>query len=114
MLPTSSTGGVVRTGSKPFAGRPDRPRTVRVSSKPFAYGNVFASSAAVMSNVLSVDDARGVGVLGTPVVNELVGEALGAACGGMQPASRTTRARSATDRRRRIIGRDTPRRAFAS
>src|SRR2546421_2007746 len=78
-LPTSSTGGVVRTGSKPFAGRPDRPRTVRVSSNPFAYGSVFARSAAVMSSVDNVEEASGDGVLGTGVPLDSAGEALGAA-----------------------------------
>src|SRR5437762_4544719 len=110
-LPTASTGGVVRTGSKPFAGSPDRPRTVRVSSKPFAYGSVFARSAAVMSSDDSVDDASGVGVLGTGVVDP-VGEALGAASGGIHPASRMTSARSPTERR--LTCRDTPLRASAS
>ena len=75
----SSTGGVVRTGSKPFAGWPERPRTVRVSSKPLAYGSDLASSAAVMSSVVSVVDASGVGVLGTGVLKESVGDGLGVA-----------------------------------
>src|SRR6266576_1712517 len=64
VLPMSSDGGVVRTGSKPFAGWPERPRTVLVSSNPFAYGSDFESRAAVMSRVERVDDASGVGVLG--------------------------------------------------
>src|SRR4029077_10717767 len=108
----SSTGGVVRTGSKPFAGTPDRPRTVRVSSNPSAYGRVLARSAAVMSRLLSVEDASGAGVLGTGVPTEPVGEALGVASGGMQPARRTSSTRS-DGHRRRIIFRGTPRRAFA-
>src|SRR5438045_8816524 len=83
VLPMSSTGGVVRTGSKPFAGWPDRPRTVRVSSNPFAYGSVFASNAAVMSSVVSADDASGVGVLGPGVPLESAGGALGLAPGGL-------------------------------
>src|SRR5438045_6015146 len=112
-LPTASTGGVVRTGSKPFAGSPDRPRTVRVSSNPFAYGSVFASNAAVMSSVVSADDASGVGVLGTGVPLDSEGDALGAASGGMHPARSTTSARRARDLRR-ITWRDSPRRAFAS
>src|SRR5439155_11798286 len=113
VLPMSSAGGVVRTGSKPFAGWPDRPRTVRVSSNPFAYGSDFASSAAVMSRLDRVDEARGVGVLGTGVVPESVGEGLGVASGGTHAATRRTSARSASQRRR-LIGRGTPRRGFAS
>src|SRR6267143_7010985 len=111
VLPTSSAGGVVRTGSKPFAGWPDRPRTVRVSSNPFAYGSVFASRAAVISKVLKVDDASGVGVLGTGVPTDPVDDGLGEACGGMHPARRTASATRA-NHRRRITSRDTPRRAF--
>src|SRR5947207_9865042 len=109
VLPMSSAGGVVRTGSKPFAGCPERPRTVRVSSNPFAYGSDFASSAAVMSRLDRVEEARGVGVLGTGVAPESVGDALGVACGGTQAATRRTSARNA-GQRRNLIGRDTPRR----
>src|SRR6266550_399440 len=89
VLPMSSAGGVVRTGSKPFAGWPERPRTVLVSSNPFAYGSDFASRAAVMSRVERVDDASGVGVLG-------------AACGGTHAATRRTSVRSASQRRHLI------------
>src|SRR5207302_10229775 len=113
VLPMSSAGGVVRTGSKPFAGWPERPRTVRVSSNPFAYGRDFASSAAVMSRPDRVEEARGVGVLGTGVVPESVGVGLGVACGGTHAAARRTSARSA-GQRRRVIGRGTPRRGFSS
>src|SRR5437879_12956233 len=96
VLPMSSAGGVVRTGSKPFAGWPERPRTVRVSSNPFAYGSDFASSAAVMSRLDRVEEARGVGVLGTGVAPEAVGEGLGVACGG--PAGAATRTGAARAR----------------
>src|SRR5256886_1271240 len=106
-------GGVVRPGSKPFAGCPERPRTVRVSSNPFAYGSDFASSAAVMSRLDRVEEARGVGVLGTGVAPESVGEGLGVACGGTHAATIRTSARTASQRRR-LIGRGTPRRGFAS
>src|SRR2546421_9961023 len=82
VLPMSSTGGVVRTGSKPFAGWPERPRTVRVSSNPFAYGRDFASSAAVMSRPDRGEEARGVGVLGPGVGPEAVREGLGGGFGG--------------------------------
>src|SRR5205809_6475289 len=77
VLPMSSAGGVVRTGSKPFAGCSERPRTVRVSSNPFAYGSDFACSAAVMSRIDRVDEARAVGVLAMGVSPEAVGEGLG-------------------------------------
>src|SRR5438445_4468778 len=59
VLPMSSAGGVVRTGSKPFAGWPELTRTVRVSSNPFAHGSDFASSAAATSRLIIVDEARG-------------------------------------------------------
>src|SRR5207248_6382226 len=111
VLPMSSAGGVVRTGSKPFAGSPERPRTVRVSSNPFAYGSDFASSAAVMSRLDKVDDASGVGVLGTGEADDSAGEGLGPACGGTQPARKRTSARKT--QRGRLIWRGIPRRAFA-
>ena len=60
----SSTGGVVRTGSNPFAGWPSRPRTVRVNMKPSAYGRGFARSTAVISRDVRVAEATGVGVEG--------------------------------------------------
>src|SRR5438094_3515955 len=113
VVPMSSAGGVGRTGSKPFAGWPERPGTVRVSSNPFAYGSDFASNAAVMSRLDRVEEARGVGVLDTGVAPESVGEGLGVACGGTHAATRRTSARSASQRRR-LIGRGTPRRGFAS
>src|SRR5213596_3557934 len=81
VLPMSSAGGVVRTGSNPFA-----------------YGNDLARSAAVMSRLESVDDASGVGVLGTGEAEESAGEALGPAWGGTHPARRRTSARK-TQRR---------------
>src|SRR5437667_10295712 len=65
VLPMSSAGGVVRTGSNPFAGWPERPRTVRVSSNPFAYGTDLARSAAVLSRLESVHDASRVRVPAT-------------------------------------------------
>src|SRR5438105_12961215 len=104
VLPMSSAGGVVRTGSNPFAGWPERPRTVRVSSNPFAYGSDLARSAAVMSRLESVDDASGVGVLGTGDAEESAGEALGPAWGGPPPASRSTSARRAKPPRVTVPG----------
>src|SRR5256886_16835143 len=99
VLPMSSAGGVVRTGSKPFAGCPERPRTVRVSSNPFAYGSDFASSAAVMSRLDRVGEARGGGRLGTGVAPRAVGEGLGVACGGRHAATGRKSARRARPRR---------------
>src|SRR5947207_8910259 len=107
VLPMSSAGGVVRTGSNPFAGWPERPRTVRVSSNPFAYGNDLARSAAVMSRLQSVDDASGVGVLGTGEAEESAGEALRPGWCRTNPASRRTSDRKTP--RRRLNVRGTPR-----
>src|SRR2546429_7574450 len=64
VLPTSSAGGVVRTGSNPLAGTPSRPRTARVSANPSAYGIDLARSAAVMSSGGRAGDERGGGGVG--------------------------------------------------
>src|SRR5947207_7253394 len=112
VLPMSSAGGVVRTGSKPIAGWQERPRTVRVSSNPFAYGSDLARSAAVMSRLESVDDASGVGVLGTAEAEESAGQALVPAWGATHPARRRTSARKT--QRGRVTVSGTPRRAVSS
>src|SRR5947208_16611898 len=88
-VPTSSTGGVVRTGVNSFAGWPSRPRIARVSANTSATGSGLFSRACVMSGSAAVPLPTGVSVV--EALADALGEADGAVVGGVHATARAKR-----------------------